>query len=172
MSLDDDACPEEYVKQSTYSPDVVKDDEQLGRLVYADDHVDDETGTLKIGAFKMADLIKPHRKGYSFARLSHTNSEQLREKGAQFEAGGANRRFRGLGIGWAWGVRAIRDPAEQRALCVIDDGKPDDPAHALATRSQLYRDPDLTERQLRAKLKPIREQLISLFSPVTSVDDI
>lgn len=172
MPLEVEICPEEIAKQSTHSPALVGDQERLGRFVYADDHVEDDTGDLKTGAFKMSDLIEAERKGFSVTRIAHTTAQELLERGAKFERGGEGRRFRGLGVGLAQEVRSICDRDGKRALCVVDDGLCDHRAHTLIMRSALYRDPEFSDRQLRSKLKRIRESLVNLFSPVMSVEEI
>lgn len=97
----DDDCTCERERQSEHSPSVVDSGEMLGRLIYADDQVEDATGNLKPGAFPLADVLDAKRGGWSFARLAHSTPASLLAKGKEFEdkKPDGNRRFRGVGKG-------------------------------------------------------------------------
>lgn len=172
MTSDSPDCPLEHEQQSEHSRGVVADAERLGRFIYHEEQVDDSTGELKSGAFQMDEFLEAERRGASVARVDRSNADDLRRLGRQFAARGQARWTRGLGVSLVLDVRQISDGAGKRVFCVVDDGKPDFEAHALISRSEVYRVAGLTERQLKAKLKPFRERLRQLFSPVREIDDI
>jgi len=172
MPLDDRHCPLERVKQSEHSPDKVDSRERLGRLIYHEEQLDPATGALAPGAFQMAEFIDPRRRGASVARLDHSNAVELRSFAERLGAGRDEYWVRGAGIGYAYDARQICDTDGHRVFCVIDDGEPDFRPHALITRSEAYSGPELTPQRLRSKLKPFRQRLIDLFSPVTPIENI
>ncbi|QUD86974.1 hypothetical protein [Phenylobacterium montanum] len=162
----DDDCTCERERQSEHSPSVVDSGEMLGRLIYADDQVEDATGNLKPGAFPLADVLDAKRGGWSFARLAHSTPASLLAKGKEFEdkKPDGNRRFRGVGKGLTGDVRAIAECSPNRDLCLIDDGLPDDPAHAAAVLSP-------SAPRSKSDLKAVRDKMLEIFSPVASPDD-
>jgi hypothetical protein len=172
MLNNNDHCPLERVKQSDYSPEQVGNWERLARLIYHEEQVNDATGELKNGAFRMDEFLEARRRGASVARVEHSNAVELRQFGERLAAGGEPRWVRGVGMSHTNAAREICDNKGRRVFCVIDDGKPDFGAHALITRSEAYSAPELTERELRSKLKPFRRRLIELFSPVRKIEDI
>lgn len=157
-----ECCVEEGTQQSEHSPGVVEDQERLARFIYTEHHVDDETGELKAGAFPLDDLMEARRQGISLWRLGYMTLDELRKRGRAFEEAGNGRRFRGIGCGQTIDVRELNDDLGVRALCVIDDGLPDGPAHVLAVRSA---------DQNRSALKKVRGRLLDIFSPVKAPED-
>jgi hypothetical protein len=166
MTADGPDCPLEYEQQSEHSRGgLVEDPERLGRLIYHDEQVDDATGELKSGAFQMNEFLDAKRRGASVARVDRSNAHELRCLAEKFVA-------RGLGVSPALHVRQVSDSANRRVFCVVDDGQLGYEAHALINRAEVYKVGGLTEKQLKAKLKPFRERLRVLFSPVTTIEDI
>lgn len=166
-------CPSEYEPQSLHSRGgVVEDQERLGRFVYHKEQVDDATGELKPGAFPMAEFIEAERRGASVIRVDRSNRDELHQQGGQFAAPGRDRWVRGLGVSAAMRVRQVLDGSRRRVFCVIDDGEPSFETHALISRSEAYTDGGFTERRLKSMLKPFRESLRELFSPVTTIEEI
>lgn len=88
--------------------------------------------------------------------------EIARQRAVAFAAGGGNLSVYGFGVSTAQSVREIADADGARALCVVDNGLEDDPSHALITKSG---------NQNRASVKPIREKLLELFSPVKTIEE-
>ena len=172
MSDSDDACPEENTRQSEHSPSVVADGERLARYIYLNEQVNLDTRELKTGAFALDDLIEPDRKGLSFDRLEHVTREEVERRGAEFAARKLQGEFHGLAVNTASAVRSITDDNNVRMLGVIDDGMINNIAHSLAVQSKKLRDRALGHRQLRVALKPVRERLMDLFSPVRAVEEI
>jgi hypothetical protein len=162
-------CPLEDEQQSEHSRGgVVEDLERLGRFIYHDDLVDDDTGELKPGAFQMEEFLNAERRGASVARIDRSNADELRS----LAASRPGRWARGLGVSVCLDIRQVSDSGGSRVFCALDDGLPKFEVHALITRSEAYRAGGLTERQLRAKLKPFRDKLVQLFSPVTTIEDV
>jgi hypothetical protein len=173
MTADGPDCPLEHEQQSEHSRGgLVEDAERLGRLIYHDEQVDDATGELKSGAFQMDEFLDGTRRGASVARVDRSNAHELRCLADKFVARGRERWVRGLGVSPALHVRQVSDSANRRVFCVVDDGQLGYEAHALINRSEVYKVGGLTEKQLKAKLKPFRERLRVLFSPLARIEDI
>lgn len=166
-------CSVEKNVQSEHSAGgIITCDEKIARLVYDDIQIDQETGNLTLGAFPMDDLVKPERRGWSLTRLKYVDAQFINEKGAKFVARKEGRTFHGLSFVSVKCVREVRILDQFRDLCVIDAGDTDDPAHSLVVRSSILDDTETSERALKVKLKPVREKMIQICSPVFPVDDI
>jgi hypothetical protein len=152
-------CPAEREQQSEHSPGIVGNREQLARIVYHRDHLEAGTGRLTPGAIRISDL---EVRGLSLARLRHITAEELQLRGEEFAARRQENRLEGVGVATARQVRSLRDGEGRQALCVIDDGKPDFRAHAIAIRSA---------DQDRPTLLKLRGALIDFFSPVRSTGE-
>jgi hypothetical protein len=152
-------CTAERVQQSDHSPGLIKDDEDLAKIIYHRDQIDFETGELKPGAFSMTDLMT---RGLSLVRLRHITVEELQRRGEEFAARRDENRLQGVGVASAGQVRSLRGAEGRQALCVIDDGKPDFRAHAIAIRSA---------DQDRPTLMKVRGVLMGLFAPVRAIDE-
>jgi hypothetical protein len=152
-------CPGEQVQQSEHSPGLIADDEDLAKIIYHRDQVDLETGELKPGAFRMDDL---ETRGLSLVRLRHMTVDELQHRGDEFAARHAENHLEGVGVATARQVRSLRDGKGRQALCVLDDGEEDFPAHARVIRSS---------DQDRPTLKKLRGALIDLFSPVRLISE-
>jgi hypothetical protein len=158
MAVGDTDCPDERVQQSEHSPGLIREHEELARIIYHREQMDYETGELKPGAFPISDL---EARGLSLVRMQHIAAEELQRRGEQFAARREENSLQGIGVATAQQVRSLRDGDGNQALCVIDDGKPDFASHAKAIRSA---------DQDRPTLKKLRGQLITFFSPVRPID--
>lgn len=160
MCSDKDVCPAERTQQSTHSPGIVEDTENLGRIIIAPEHVDTATGELKPGAFRIDDL---KTRGLSLVRLEHASEQQIQDRADQLAARREESSFEGLAVGSTKQVRSFRDNEDRQFLCVIDDGEENFPAHAMARRSADQSD---------GALRRLRGDLIDLLKPIKQLSEI
>ena len=157
---------------SSWSPGPVDCSEDLARLIYRDEQLDVQTGEIKIGAFPLEDVVRPERGGWSLCRLKYSSESAIRSKGELFEQRHPDNKFRGVSVGCTRSIReiSIPDGSGKRPILVVDDGLPDDPSHCLIKQVLLAPATSRSEiRAQKAKLKPVREQVWKLISPLTSV---
>lgn len=166
MSAD---CPKECVQQKPDSPGPVGSSEVLIYIILDPDQWED--GQLSTAAFEHERLRKPDD-GISVQRAAYSSPElvtrnvvgpQLAKKPPKKQ----ERTFVGAIFARCADIRELRlDTQEkQRAICVIDDGTHDDPAHALLSYSESAKALTKGEEGRSQKLA-IRRNLISKFRGV------
>jgi len=152
-------CPEE--RRSHGELGVILNTEWLFRFVDLDKDVDGKN-RMKTSRLMTEEFMKTD--GWSFYRVAHV-ADILRALEVHAAQKGGGRRF-GYVLIKAAVIRKIRDDAQRRAICVIDnpesgDPKPLDPsiapAHALAHRAREY---------TKDEAREIRDKLLAEFSDV------
>lgn len=156
MSDDFVGCPEELCQQSKHSPGIVENEEDIARIVIAPEHIDTATRELKPGAFRIQHL----KGGLSLVRMQHADQQSVESRAVALAERRDELTVEGLGITVACEIRSLRDEEERQALCVLDDGEEDFPAHAMAIRSADQSD---------SSLRKLRGELIDMFMPVVSI---
>lgn len=172
-------CEEELLPQSNCSPGTIKGTERLGRHVYDERHWDEASKLLAPAAFSMEDFINAARKGASFTRIDFSDKETVTAQAEAFVARKADRKHRGLGVGRAEKIRAIVHSDGLRVFCVVDDGyiegEYSDLNHALVRLSEALKQGVLkgfSDKRLKSFLKPYRDQLARVCSPVLPLEKI
>lgn len=132
------SCLCESTPQSEHpGPGVVSSEESLIRLVYYNEHIN-EDGSLKTAAITTKDITrevdgKVPSRGCSVNRRAFAEDSRLEEKALDQSARGKNSEDRKEVWAYELGtaqVRALADPEGNRAFCVVDRAEPDDASHA------------------------------------------
>ena len=147
-------CPEEKLSQSDSPFGVVANDENLGRLIYRNDWIDND-GKLTPAAIQINDLISPERRGVSVCRLDKINNGEIRFQIDKIRSKPDNS-FSGIARAKTKEIRNLRTEQGFRSFCVIDDATPEFPAHALLRL-------DKGEEFTKSAVRRIRKPLLQIF---------
>lgn len=130
------ARPEEHQGRVAVSAGAVEDSEHLARFAYRPEHFkaasgdSDAPSTLGPAAIPVNDLLRPERRGVSVFRIDKMTPKELDTTRAGF-----SRRSEGVAVrcfaASTKSVREIRDDANARVFCVVDDETPESKFHAL-----------------------------------------
>lgn len=161
MPPDQEVCPAENEQQSEHSPGVIEDEERLVKVIHSPEHYDQEKGTIKPGAFSAEDLHNLNR-GLSLDRILHSSRESLQERAETLTGKKKERLLEGFATTIAEKIRQITHSDGERALCVIDDGLKENPAHSICIRAG---------DQTKSKMRGIRGKLMDVFD-LGSLDDL
>tara|TARA_B100001971_G_C18203456_1_gene546089 strand:+ start:180 stop:656 length:477 start_codon:yes stop_codon:yes gene_type:complete len=117
---------DEKNKQSSHSPDIVDDSENLIRFWHSPEHIDEDDNLLP-SAISTSDL-KKH--GFSVDR-EEFSSREYQDKQAKIreEKDPEKRKSRSLSTFKCKNVRKILSAEDDRAFVVVDDGIPENIAH-------------------------------------------
>ncbi len=147
MTSDAQYCACEAESHGDLGP--VDDRERLARLVTSPNHFRKDGG-LKPGVFPLSHI---RTSGLSLMRVDHMAETVITDISHKIAAQKRGESPSGLLIGTALQLRALKDDAEHRLLCVIDDPVldappfPDNPAHAIAVSAKERSDEEILEIQ-------------------------
>lgn len=150
MSFNDVECACEATGTSQFGP--VLDHEFLVRIIVSPIHVNPKTGRVTPGAFPSADLME---RGLSVLRASHMDEGELTKQGTALCKGKPDRSVLGYMVGATGEIRALRDNADRKAFCAVDDRLEDQEMHATVMRSA-----DQDELEIKA----LRGHLMDIFA--------
>lgn len=152
------ACPKEQFPQSkVYSPGVVRNDEDVVRLLFAPDHVDQ--GRILESAFPRQDFLD---RGFSVQRRGLATRESAERVRDGYLARNPIRQLHGPAVVSCATLRSIEDENGEQALCVTDDAREDDESHALIHCSKGCS---------KSKFAKLRRLLTEIFT-VQSMDEV
>ena len=154
MCEETNECPRELTKQSQHSPDppgVVVDDEFVAKLVIAPQHIEPGTGQVRNALIQKDEL---ERQGTSVVRLQFSSEQEVGELAQKLTSRDARKSFCGIIKAAVSRIRELRSSEGTRTFCVIDDGLPGQPSHALIFSSSALNGPNV---------RRAREDLLQLF---------
>lgn len=155
-----DWCEQELTKQSPYAHTPVNLQENLIRVIYRPDHVDNN-GRLLENAIPSQDLTG---RGFSVQRQSYVKKEKIQGMIDNYVNKKAERSFHSLAKAPCKAVRALHDEQNNQIFCVIDDAnEPEDAGHAIILCARPYP---------QSKLKKLRTQLLEVFSSLYSFEEL
>jgi len=164
-------CPEEDERQCPDSPGVVVDDESLGYLLYSPELW--LGGELSNAAFSRSKLragqVSVFRTQYCDAAIVE------REAWAPLQARDPNRALAGVAVALCERIRLVRNGPD-RAVCVVDAGRPNYAAHAhLGFSSSVTNSSPSIQTAVRANLcrafeTELPRQLTDLFRSTAGVN--
>jgi len=124
----DEPCPKELSRQSEHSPSLVKDEEDVLRLIFNPTHLDSKTGEISNAAFSKTELEENR---LSVTRKECGSRDSVRQNITKIEKGGQKpKTLEKILSVKCCDIRAIDEETKMRAFCVIDDGTEENPAHA------------------------------------------
>lgn len=148
---------EREVQKPDYSPDIVNDNEVIGYVLINPDHWED--GVLSSAAFSKSKLKAG---SLSVSRIDHTSAEDIQNNIIKpYIQKNPQRAFVGILVARCSKIRALKAvyPQNSRAICVIDDGNENDPAHAHLSFSDHSKENGYWNRNdrmtIRASLKEV-----------------
>jgi len=152
-----EACPGETIRQSEYSPGVVGDDETIVYVLFDPEQWQD--GQLSVGAFTNEDLKKTRlsvaRREYTTEAVAKAQVVGPRVAGGQKFVGGLRAKCVEL--------RRLSSEDGSRLFCVLDDGLPGHPGHAVIGYSEAKRDQYFAQRNPKSDRVAIRQKLAVAF---------
>jgi len=149
------ACPKECSQQQRHSPGVVKAEEPIVYVLLQPDHW--AGGQLTAAAFAKSQLS---RGTLSVCRGAHCTAEEARASIVQPQLERDDRRVLvGALRARCSDIRDIKLEAH-RAVCVIDDGQANFPAHAVLAYSEVTKQEKFWERNQRSA---VRAELARVF---------
>lgn len=150
--------PEEKTQQSQYAPGPVDSDENILRLIFYPDHIDN--GQLKPEAISRTDL---RARGFSVQRrkfLRKSNYIQLRDNFLARDG----RKLEGVSDVLCSEIRSVRNPAEDRIFKVVDAADNEsETAHALIFFASAFKD---------SEQKKYRKLLIEIMCEIKSENEL
>ncbi|MER8828818.1 hypothetical protein NKH73_20550 [Mesorhizobium sp. M0938] len=163
-AVDSGFCSCEQVAVGDLGP--VVSTERVGRIVVSPRHFKKDGG-LKPGVFPTSHI---QASGLSLFRVDHMTTAEIETQSAAIAG---NQKPAGALLCKAERVRTISEAdTDLRSLCLVDDPVkndatlPDNPAHAVALRTQ-YRDSNDDPETLRIQL-----ELIAMFGGLVALQDI
>jgi hypothetical protein len=150
---------DEQISQSSFSPGVVKDEEDLLRWHFHPEHFKD--GNILPAAITTSDLAQ---NGLSVDRYQYASKERIQEEIKRMQDRIPEKRKFALICKFSClDVRDLRDEEGGRALMVIDETLENNPAHA-----SIYSAKDRSKGVLRK----IRSDLLSLLEKHQNINDV
>ena len=168
-------CPNEGTLQSSFSPSIVEDDEQILRAVYHENHIQD--GALSTANMSIGQIIEPDGNGFSVSRQAYLTESIIKSLAEELEKGKPDNILFGFFAADTGEIRKLHSLlAEQpkSSFCVVDDGEEKNVSHALVKPSKTLRKPVVDrkeERRLKKQLRPLRYKLIQTFKKQLSLKE-